>query len=289
MKFDFRNIDRRIIYLLILIVLGVPIATGYTLKPSKLEAGSRMYRLIENVDPSSGIAFVAMDFGPNTKAENESQAEVLVEHLFRRRMPVAVFSLYAQAQDFLESVPNRVARRLAEEFPGQKWEYGRDWVNLGYKAGMSMFVQSIPKSDNIAELFGKDVFGAKLADLPVFKNVRKFEDIKLLGEFTGLVGLLDIYIQYFQKQGYVPPIVHGCTSITIPEAYNYLDSGQLSGLLEGLAGAAWYSELLSDNNPEREPDTAALMNTALGVGHLAIIFLVIFGNLAALSGKGKKK
>ncbi len=79
---------------------------------------------------------------------------------------------------------------------------------------------------------------------------------------------------------YIPPIFHGCTSITIPEAYNFLDSGQLKGLYEGLAGAAWYSELLERKYPDRLPDMAGLMNTALGIGHLLIIALVILGNVS---------
>lgn len=280
MRLSVKNIDRRVIYLLVILTLSIPIVSGYTLKPTELKVATRIFDAIEKLEVRPGqIVFVAMDFGPNTKAENESQAEVLIEHLMRRRIPFAAFSLYVQAQRFLDAVPSRVAARLQKEFPGERWEYGQDWVNLGYRAGTDIFVQAIPKADNLVEYFKKDANGNNLNEIPAFKSVRTFEDIVLLAQFTGLVGMLDIYIQFFQKAGYVPPIMHGCTSITIPEAYNFLDSGQIKGLFEGLAGAAWYSELLKEKAPQREPDSAALMNTALGIGHLLIILLVILGNL----------
>lgn len=280
MRLSVKNIDRRVIYLLVILALSIPIVSGYTLKPTELKVATRIFDAIEKLEVRPGqIVFVAMDFGPNTKAENESQAEVLIEHLMRRRIPFAAFSLYVQAQRFLDAVPSRVAARLQKEFPGERWEYGQDWVNLGYRAGTDIFVQAIPKADNLVEYFKKDANGNNLNEIPAFKSVRTFEDIVLLAQFTGLVGMLDIYIQFFQKAGYVPPIMHGCTSITIPEAYNFLDSGQIKGLFEGLAGAAWYSELLKEKAPQREPDSAALMNTALGIGHLLIILLVILGNL----------
>lgn len=279
---DLQNLDRRIIYALVILVLSIPIITGYTLKPAELKAASRIFDYVDTLTVKPGqIAFVAFDFGPNTKAENESQAEVLVEHLMRRRIPFALFSLYAQAQNFMESVPKRVAARLNKEAGSELWKYGSDWVNLGYRAGQDIFVQSIPKSENLADFFKKDTLGNSLSDLPAFKDTKKFEDVIMLAQFTGLVGMLDIYIQYFQKKGHVPPIMHGCTAITIPEAYNYLDSGQIKGLFEGLAGAAWYSDLLKKRFPERLPDTAGLMNTSLGIGHLLIIALVILGNLFA--------
>jgi hypothetical protein len=164
------------------------------------------------------------------------------------------------------------------ENPEVRYTYGTDWVNLGYRPGRSLFIQGLAKSKDLVDYFKKDAFGTSLSDVPAFKRVKTIRDIRLLGEFTGLVGMFDTYVQFFQQGGYIPEFVHGCTSITIPEAFIYLDSGQLKGLLEGIAGAAWYSALLARDNPAREVDEAMLVNTALGVAHLAIIFLIVLGN-----------
>jgi hypothetical protein len=149
-------------------------------------------------------------------------------------------------------------------------------------------LQSIPKSENLVELFKKDARGSSLADYPISKNFKKLEQVKLLAEFTGLVGALDTYIQFFQKKEYKPVFVHGCTSIVIPEAFVYLDSGQIKGLLEGIAGAAWYSKLLQNKFSARVPDRSQVINTGLGVAHLVIIALIAFGNLSVLVAKWRR-
>lgn len=313
--------QRRLVYLVVLIILSVPILTGYTMKPARMKKAENFFEVVETLpvppravgaadgpgdQAAGGLALIALDFGPNTTAENEVQAEVTIEHLFRRRIPVALFSQYAQAEGFLNSIPERIAKRLNAEldveqntrgaarkgekgtptYPGsaERWEYGRDWVNLGYRFGQSTFLQALAKSENLPEYLGRDVFGARLEEIPCFKNIRTLKQISFLGEFTGLVGMFDSYMQFFQHSGYVPKIGHGCTSITIPEAYIYLDSGQLTGLLEGIAGAAWYSELLRAKYPTRNVDDAIARNTALGVGHLLIIALIVIGNLVMLNG-----
>ncbi|MCO6430644.1 MAG: hypothetical protein J5J00_07260 [Deltaproteobacteria bacterium] len=290
MAFSFAALDRRIVYGLVLLCLALPIIFEYSLPPSRMKAADKLYQLVEAIPPGPGkIALLAFDFGPSTRAENEVQAEVLMEHLMRRRVPVAVFSLYPQAVDFLDAIPKRLAKKLTSEMPGERWEYGVDWVNLGYRAGTALFIQSIPKAENLAEVFGKDAEGTRLSDLPAFKGIKDFKQIVLVGEVTGLAGMFNLYVQFFQSAEYIPPLVHGCTSITIPEAYNYLDSGQLKGLLEGLAGAAWYSELLEVANPARTLDSAPMRNTATGIGHMIIIALVLLGNLSAIAVRFRSK
>jgi hypothetical protein len=209
----------------------------------------------------------------------------VLEHLFRRRIPVVLLSLYNQAEPFLTSIPEGIAARLAEELPGERWTYGVDWVNIGYQPGGYLFVQGLPKAEKFMAALGKDVRGNTVTSLPIARNVGGFESVAFLGEFTGLLGMFDVYVQFFQKKDYRPVFTHGCTSITIPEAFIYLDSGQLTGLLEGIAGAAWYSELLQQAYPRRKVDTSGAINTGLGVAHLIIIVFIILGNIGGLVGR----
>lgn len=283
------GLDRRIIFLLVALALSLPLIFKYSLKPARMTSADKAFKIVSDLQVSPGqIAFLAFDFGPNTQAENLPQAQVLVEHLMRKRIPLAVFSLYVLAEPLLASIPEQVAAKLAKEMPGETWVYGKDWVNLGYNPGGFLIVQAIPKSENLAELFKTDARGNNLADLPAFQGVKGLESIRLLGEFTGLVGMFDTYVQFFQKKDYRPQFVHGCTSITIPEAYIYMDSGQLNGLFEGIAGAAWYSELLGSEHPARSKDSSELINTGLGVAHVVIILMVIFGNIAAFFSMRRK-
>lgn len=286
MKISLQNIDRRVIYLLVLLALSAPLLARYTLKPAAMNSADRLFEVVESVKKEPGhIAFVSLDFGPSTIAENGSQSQVVVEHLMRRRIPMILASQSPEAGPLLQTIPEQVAARLAKEYPGERWQYGRDWVNIGYLAGGYITIQSIPKAENILDFFKKDVRGNKLSDLEALKGVTSFEQISFLMEITSLVGTLDNYLQFFQTEKYRPVFGHACTSIAIPQAFIYLDSGQLSGLLEGIAGAAWYSERLKEKYPRREVDDSAIINTGLGVAHLVIIALVIIGNLVAFFGR----
>ncbi len=288
--FSLRQLDRRVIYLLVLFALGIPLAPKYTVPPARMDGAEKFFQIIEGLNVAPGdIAFVSLDWGPNTLAENGSQSEVVVEHLLRRRIPFALFSQYYLAESFLDSLPRKVAQRLMQEDPNSTWEYGKDWANLGYRPGSGLIIQSIPKSENLVEFLKNDASGTPLSTLPAFQNVRTLKNIKLLSQMTGLVGTFDSYVQFFQTADYRPIFTHGCTSITIPEAYIYMDSGQLSGLLEGVAGAAWYSELLRRKYPLRPPDAALLINTGLGIAHLVLILLIVLGNVAMWLGPKRSK
>lgn len=288
MRLSLDRLDRRVIYALVLAALSLPLIAGYTVKPARMQDAERFFRIVEDLAVSADqYAFLAMDFGPNTKAENEAQAEVLLEHLMRRRVPVILFSQYVYAEPFLKTIPERVAGKLELEHQGQKWIYGKDWMSLGYQPGGSFTIQAIPKSQDLGELFGTDARGNAIRDLPGFGNFHRLEQIRLLAEFTGLVGVFDSYLQFFKKKDYAPLFGHGCTSITIPQAFIYLDSGQIQGLMGGIAGAAWYSQLLSGRYPKREGDASLQINTGLGVAQLVIILMIIAGNAAGLMRRGR--
>jgi hypothetical protein len=266
-----------------ILAVGLPIVFGISQKPSRLVSAERMYDVVEKVQVQPGeVAMIWLDFGPNTIAENEPQAQVLIEHLFRRRIPVVLLSQYQQAERFLTRIPNEVAKRLEAEMPGQQWRYGEAWVNAGFRPGGAIFIQSMVNAADVSKFLGRDVNGMPISHYPAFSAIGGVERVKLVGEITGLVGVFDNIIQFFQKNEYRPTIVHGCTSITIPEAYIFLDSGQLKGLLEGIAGAAWYSVVLKEHFPNSENKELLVTNTALSAAHIVLILLIVLGNIVPL-------
>jgi len=283
------NRGRRFIYLLMILAVAAPILFGVSQKPSRLVSAERMYSVIDSLSVSPGdVALVWLDFGPNTVAENEPQASVIIEHLFRRRIPVVVLSQYQQSEGLLRRIPQEVAAKLEAEKPGERWRYGESWINAGFKPGGSLMIQALVNSQDISKYLGRDITGMPISHYPAFASIGGVERVKLVAEVTGLVGVFDSIVQFFQKNGYRPTLVHGCTSITIPEAYIFLDSGQLHGLLEGIAGAAWYSEVLREHFPQSSNQKLLVTNTALSAAHIMIIALIAFGNLAPFVSRAFK-
>ena len=279
------RLDRRIIYILVAIALSIPLISDFALPPAPMETASAFFRTIDAIKPTPGkIVLIAMDWGPGTKAENEPQTAVTVEHLLRKRIPFMLISNYPYATPLMDSVPKAVVERLMRENPTESWEYGKDWVNFGYRPGGFIMVQGLAKAKNLQEVLKTDVKGVPVAEISAMKDVKTIRDIQLLAEFTGLVGVFDYWIQYFVgENNFRPDFVHGCTSITIPDAFSMFKSKQIIGLHEGVAGAAWYEKLLSDEFPGRKIGIALRNNTSLAVAHLVIIALIIMGNIGHIS------
>ena len=283
---DFRDsrwlerIDRRVIYILVAIALAIPLIFDWSLPPAPMKSADSFYAAVSDLKPQPGkIVLIAADWGPGTKAENEPQTGVAIEHLMRKRIPFALITTYALATPFLDSVPEEIAKKLSAENPAEKWEYGKDWVNLGYRFGGYQMIQGLAKTEDLSALLKTDARGTPLRLIPCFSTVKSIRDVLMLMEFTGLVGVFNDWVQFFQTEAYRPAFVHGCTSITIPEAYLFLSSKQIVGLHEGVAGAAWYEKLLDRDFPHRKGGAALRKNTSLAVAHLVIIAFIFLGNL----------
>jgi tetrahydromethanopterin S-methyltransferase subunit D len=68
-----------------------------------------------------------------------------------------------------------------------------------------------------------------------------------------------------------------------PKLYAYLQSGQMTGLLGGMKGAAAYEQLVN------EPGTATKGMAAQSLVHLFIIASVIVGNAVFFLNKRKRR
>ena len=131
------RLDRRIVYLLVMLSLLIPILLNKSLKMVELKSARLFYDAVEKLEPRDDqIVLIAMDWSAATRAENEPQTEAVVEHLLRRKVHFALLSTDPMSTPFLINLPEKVAARLKER-TGQTCEYGKDWVNLGYRPGQA--------------------------------------------------------------------------------------------------------------------------------------------------------
>ncbi len=282
--------DRHVVFILVAICLSVPIVMGISTVPAPMKTANKAFDYIESLPEgdSKGVV-VALDFGPGTSAENKPQAKLVMEHLMRKRIPFAVTSLYVLSTPFLKDLPQQVAKDLEKENPSLKREYGRDWVNLGYFQNGTIFLQSLARSEDWISQIKADVNGTPLEQLPVMKSFKNLKSVSSLVELTGLTGVFSSWLQFFQTTEYTPVMIHGCTSITIPDAFIFFSSGQIRGFFEGIAGAAWYEERIKQSYPQRVLNYAQSVNTGTSFAQLMIIFIIIIGNIKTYLGWRKKR
>jgi len=86
-------------------------------------------------------------------------------------------------------------------------------------------------------------------------------------------GTVGAWIQFFQRTGDKPiPTLFCPTAVMAAEAFPYLKSGQLQGMLNGLSGAIEYEVLTG------EKGFGTRASASLSYAHLLIILLIVLGN-----------
>lgn len=261
--------SRWIIYFFVWVIVCVPLVMFQSLPLVASDPTQRMYDAIEALKAENGLVIVAVDWDAGTMAENGPQTGAVVEHLFRKNLPFAIFGwAYPAGPELAE---REIIAALAKRYDKV---YGVDYVNLGYTTGSYQMLTGLAR--NIPEVVGeKDAHGAVLATYPIWQGIHDHSDISMVIDFTGS-NTLQYWVQFWQGP-YKVKLTYGCTGVIIPEAFPYLDAGQIKGVLKGLAGAAEYKFLLGATDLDSQK--AYVKMTAQSLMHAYIILLIIIGNI----------
>jgi len=220
------------------------------------------------------IVLISSDFGPQTRAELMPMLECTVRHLMMRRIKFAILTNVPDGAGYCKGVLEKLGRELG-------CEYGKDWVNFGYKPGGSFLVRQM--AANLPGAVKTDFKGDPVSTIPCMAGIKDAGNVSLLIEITGLVGMFGRWPAFFATPRDRPDMAHGCTSISIPDAYSDLESGLICGLFEGIAGAAAYNDFLETiRDPDKDPPVsvaARVHMTGQTVAHVLLLLFVALGNL----------
>src|SRR5438445_9617822 len=113
-------------------------------------------------------------------------------------------------------------------------------------------------------------------------GLHNMDQVGLIVEITASE-TYEAWVAFVQGYGGGKPMVFCPTAVMAPEAYQYLDSGQMAGMLTGLKGAIEYEGMV------KQPGRASKQALALSVSHILIIFLIVLGNLGFLAQRRKAR
>jgi hypothetical protein len=263
--YNLQKIDRRIMYLLLAVVVIIPLTWDVIRMPlTVMPEVKGVYDTIENL-PTDGskVVIVSIWWNAGTKAENQTQVEVIARHLFMRGVPFMLMPWDQQGTKIADKAVADIAAELHKQ-------YGKDWINIGYRPGY--LDQILPAlAQNPWKTLGNDQNGTPMSKIPMMQKVKSVDNFGLVVETTP-AGTLPAWISRF-NQPFKIPLAYAPTAVMVPEGYNYVDSHQVVGMLPGLVGAAQYDELLHHRG------FAARGANALSFAHALIIVLIILGNL----------
>lgn len=267
----FMNMDRRIIFLLIALVVILPTLIPVRLPITVSEPTEKLYNYVDAL-PSGSTIMIAFDYGPSSLAEPEPMAKAVMQHCFSKGVKVIGMTLYANTP----TLADKLMRKIADE---QNAVYGEDYVFLGYRPGTLQVILGM--GTNIANVFKTDYGKTAINEIPMMQDITNYDQISLLLDLAS-GSTTESWIIYANSR-YNVKVGAGVTAVIIAQMYPYLQSEQLVGLMPGYLGAAQYEKLLNDPG-----DGTIGLNTA-SYAHLLIIGLVILGNIAFFIQRREKE
>lgn len=259
-----KPLDRRIIFLLIFIGVSLPILIKVGLPIETTENVNMVYDLVENT-PEGSAVLISFDYDPSTKPEIHPQATAIIRHALRRDQKIVAMALWPMGVKMCE----QIFKSLEEE--GIDVVYGRDWVNMGYKAGGAISLKAIGK--DFRKVFPQDTNGDLVDEIPLLNGISKLSDFGYVMSFSAGAPGIKEWVQIGHDM-YNIPVSGGVTAVSAPAILPYVnEQKQLTGLLGGMKAAAEYEFLI------KFPGTATQGMDAQSFAHLIIILLILVGNI----------
>ena len=256
------NLDRRIIFIFVAIGVILPALTTFPLPIKPTPNVRAVYDTIEEVAAKNGTVLISFDYGPGSMPEIQPMTLAVLRHCFSKKVKVVGMCLWPQAVGLVQQALDTTSK----EFGAQ---YGTDYVFLGFKTGATSLVINMGRDFHAT--FPQDLQGNNTTDLAVTQNISGLKDFDYVVCLAAGNTPDGIWIPYAQER-YKFKFGIGCTAVMAPDQFPYLQSGQMNGLIGGLAGAAEYEKLINTAG------TATDGMRPQSVVHLIIILFILLGN-----------
>jgi len=272
-------VERRVVFLFVGIAVVLPFFMNIEQKIQLSPEVETLYDAVMELKPGSKV-LVSLDYDPPSAPELQPMAESFFMLCFERDLKVIIMGLWPQGPQQAELALQRILEypQIAEK----NLTYGEDYVNLGFQTGNEFVIQRMGGS--FKSMFQTDYYGNQYDSLPLVKNITNFSNIdfgfNLSAGYPGTIEWVQIAVDR-----YGVPLGAGNTAVQAPQVYPYVRSGQLTGLLGGLNGAAEFEKVTGVLGK----GTKFMVSQSFS--HVIVIAFIIIGNAAYFLGerRGKKK
>lgn len=278
----FARLDRRWIFLITLIVMSISVLAQLKFPEIPSKRVRDVFDAIEKLPDGSRVV-ISFDYDPASAGELDPMASAFTRHCGLKKHKIFFMGLWPGGVPLMQEKIDILQREQ------NSYEYGRDFVNLGYKSGGEGVIKLV--MTNLRQICPSDSRGTPLSTIPLTKDIKNFQQCDLLISISaGSVGAKE-WVQYAATP-YNVDMVAGSTGVQAPGLYPYIPS-QLNGMLAAIKGAAEYEQTLLDRHPELvENPLAREAQRRMGpqlVMHLWIILLIVVGNLVYFAGKKRQE
>lgn len=268
------DMDVRYVYLVVLLVVSAPI-----LYPLGLPVGTigketlGLYNYIDELPPRSVILLIA-DQSPAAAAECQPGMIANMHHIIAKGHRILFYASRTDAPPFIEDAMKQVLGRSSDH-P----DYGKLYVNLGFIPQTEVGLAGLA-----ADVFftTTDAYGNDLRSMEFFQDLPN----KNAGDWKLAIYYGASAVDWVVRQ--VTDVYPNCktgggvAAVLSSRVYPYYPHSVI-GFLTGLRGSAEYEILV------RRPGEAAAGMDAQSLGHLAIIIMILLGNIGYYASRGKPR
>lgn len=269
-----QTLDRRWIFLMMLLAVAAPILLQFSVPESITPNTLAAFEEFEKLEPGDRV-LLSFDFDPASAGEIAPMATSFTYHAAKRGAKLYFMALWPVGPQMVEDT---IANVIGNDFP--ELRYGEDYVNLGYKSGHEAVIKVIVT--DLKQLYTTDSRGAGIDSIPMMADVESVQDMDLVVSVSaGYAGAKE-WVQY-AKTPYADQLsmIAGVTGVQAPPLLPYVPA-QLPGLVAAIKGAAEYEALLAERYGLQEEARYQEVRRRMGsqlVGHVLMILLIITGNV----------
>jgi hypothetical protein len=283
-------IDRRWIYLVVWLVVMIPLLFPFNIKPKATPPVEKLFNYIDTM-PENKALLLSVDFTPDSQAELQPMLVALLRHAFSIHRRVGVLSMSVLGLGIGEDA----LRQVTAEFNARATTNadsvinGREYVYWGWTT--PPITVMLGMGERIARVFPVDYYGQKTESLPITRHIKNYDDAAILVSVAASSFPLS-WINLAQTQFGIR-LGCGITAVSAADFYPYVNSGQFTGMLAGMKGAAEYEELVGERMVKNGDDwglrrkgTEAMSSQT--AAHLAIMAFIVIGNIAYFVTRRRK-
>ena len=270
-KKGFRNIDSRIIWIILLILVAYPllypIGIPITISPITREFHEKLLEI------SGGTIALALDTDPAGLAELGPQITAILHIARENDIKVAMVGWNPNAGLFSDTYLPKVF--------GDVWEtqYGETFVNLGYIAGGEIGKKQFAEDVWSIE---SDHYGTSLNQLPMMENIHTAKDFDYIIELCWNIAEPQSAMRQFVATGYTK-LLAASTALVYPALLPFIGPDKpIIAAVKGLDGAAQLELLI------HHPGEALTGTDAQSLAHILFIFLIVIGNIRLFYGRSRR-
>lgn len=226
------QLDRRIMFWTMLILIAIPYARPFAIPMEITRYTQDFYDSVEEF-PENSVVLVSFDIGLGAIGELGGGVVALARHLSARNVKIIAVAAADQGPLVFE----QFFKPILEE---AGYEYGVDYVNLGFAAGQETMITRI--AEEIKTVFTNDFHGTDVNTIDIMKDISGANDF--LAAFTYDTGSTSAFYSRQWEAKYGVPV------LSIPSAGNFqaimplIQSGAVKAALNGPQGSAEYEQLL---------------------------------------------